>query len=77
MYFDSIVILPFLDFFSLMQSAICMNRVKVSGGHRLNHDCNSEGVNLFSESPVNMHVELILEARDELHFFSHSITTLC
>ena len=77
MYHDCIVILPFLDFFSFVKSAVCMNCVQVSGRHRLNSDCDSRGDNPFSESPRNMHVVLGLEALGRLHFLNNSITTFC
>lgn len=77
MYHDCIVILPFLDFFSFVKSAVCMNSVQVSGRHRLNYDCDSRGDNTFSESPRNMHMVLGLEALGRLHFLNNSITTFC
>lgn len=75
MYFRSIVILPFLDFFSFIKSAVGMNCVQISHGHRLNYDCDGEGVSSFSESPWNMHIVLLVEELDMLHFLNKSITT--
>lgn len=76
MYFDSVVVSPFLDPFSFMKFSVCMNCVQVSGRHRLPHDRNNEGVKLFSESPMNMHKVLGVEVWGLLHFLSDGITTL-
>lgn len=61
MYFDSVVVLSFLDF-SSMKSSVCINCVQVSGRHRLNYDYGSKGVNSLTEIPVNRHTLLVLEA---------------
>lgn len=76
MYFDSVVVSPFLDPFSFMKFSVCMNCVQVSGRHRLPHDRNNEGVKLFSESPMNMHKVLGVEVWGLLHFLSDGIITL-
>lgn len=76
MDFDSIVILPFLDFFSFMKSVVGMEQVQVSGRHRLTYDCNSKRANPFRGSPIKTHIVLVFEGLSMLQSLK-TVSPLC